>query len=93
MTKRRNQARNPLGLVPESLATAPIPNGEGKWDDITQGLRVSSPDYGPGRVVAIVANGVQIYWDQPLEDERLPGVAETHMLVHDWSYVAKLERL
>lgn len=91
MTAPRNQPRPHIGLAPESLARPRMDNGEGKWDDIEQGLRVSSPDYGPGRVVAITASGVQIYWDRPLDS--LPGVVEVHMLVHDWSYVARLERL
>ena len=56
-------------------------------DDITPGLRVESPEYGTGTVLADVGIGIQIYWDKPLLG------TVTQMLVHDKAYVARLERL
>ncbi|WP_020385917.1 hypothetical protein [Kribbella catacumbae] len=50
-----------------------------------QGVR--SPDYGTGTIVGLTANGVTIYWDQPLSGTRC------HLLEHDRSYVERLERL
>lgn len=57
-------------------------------DDITPGLRVESPEYGTGTVLADVGIGIQIYWDRALA-----GTADQHMLTHDKAYVARLERL
>lgn len=56
--------------------------------DIELGLRVKSEDYGAGTVVAILGHGIQIHWDKPLL-----GTSDTRLLVHDKSYVARLERL
>ena len=55
---------------------------------IERDMRVRSGDYGTGKVIAILAIGVQIWWDEPLI-----GTTDSHMLVHDWSYVQRLERL
>jgi hypothetical protein len=55
--------------------------------DIAPGLRVNSSDYGAGTVVAVVATGVQVYWDKSLAG------TDTHLLTHDTGYVARLERL
>lgn len=52
------------------------------------GMRVHSGDYGDGTVVAILgAMGVQVFWDEEILGTR------DHLLVHDRSYVEKLERL
>lgn len=59
-----------------------------RWDDIAEGLRVLSKDYGTGTVVAVFSTGVQLWWDQALL-----GTTDTHLLTHDKSYVARLERL
>ena len=57
-------------------------------DDVEPGLRVHSGDYGEGTVLADVGIGIQIWWD-----ETLNGTVDAHMLTHDKSYVARLERL
>jgi len=56
-------------------------------DDIEPGLRVKSSDYGTGTVVAVLGIGIQIYWDTTLV-----GTVDSHLLVHDRSYVMRLER-
>lgn len=52
-------------------------------------MRVRSPDYGDGTVVAILATGVQIMWDEPW----LEGVTGPQLLVHEFGFAAGLERL
>jgi hypothetical protein len=74
---------NPLHSVPTE------PDGHpGVFDDIQPGLRIKSRDYGTGTVVAVLGIGIQIHWDKVLM-----GSVNTHLLVHDKAYVAKLERL
>ena len=55
---------------------------------IEAGLRLRSSDYGAGTVVAVLSIGIQVYWDEPLT-----GTLDSHLLVHDRSYVQRLERL
>lgn len=50
-------------------------------------LRVRSPDYGAGTVVALTGNGVNVFWDKTLAG------TNTNLLEHDMSYVERLERL
>ena len=50
-------------------------------------LRVWSPDYGNGTVVALTGNGVNVFWDKTLAG------TITNLLEHDMSYVERLERL
>lgn len=58
-------------------------------DNIEVRTGVRSPDYGTGTIVAdFGAMGVQVYWDKPLK-----GSKEQHLLLHDRSYVERLERL
>jgi hypothetical protein len=52
--------------------------------DALLGRRVTSPDYGRGRVVAVLPTGVQVWYDLPLT-----GTVDTHMLVHDPAYVER----
>lgn len=54
---------------------------------IEPGLRVNSRDYGTGTVVAIVATGIQVFWDEPLL-----GTSQ-HLLVHDKAFVMELDRI
>jgi uncharacterized membrane protein YczE len=56
--------------------------------DVALGLRVKSSDYGTGTVVAVLGIGIQIHWDEPLI-----GTVDTHLLTHDKSFVARLERI
>ena len=57
-------------------------------DDVRPGLRIRSQDYGHGTVVAVYgAMGVQVHWD-----EEILGTRE-HTLMHDRSYIDRLERL
>lgn len=57
-------------------------------DDIRPGLRVRSDDYGKGTVVAVFgALGIQVHWD-----EEILGTRE-HTLMHDRSYINRLERI
>lgn len=56
--------------------------------DVAEGLRVKSSDYGTGTVVAVLGIGIQIHWDTALI-----GTADTHLLTHDKSFVARLERI
>lgn len=55
---------------------------------IEAGNRFRSADYGAGTVVAVLSIGIQIHWDKPLT-----GTLDSHMLVHDRSYVQRLERI
>lgn len=80
-------ARNLIGIPVESQLDHR--NDPQPGDDITAGLRVRSDDYGAGTVVAVLGIGIQIYWDTPLV-----GTVDSHLLVHDRSYVmTRLERL
>lgn len=57
-------------------------------DTVYLGMRVHSGDYGNGTVVAIYgAMGIQVHWD-----EAILGTRE-HVLMHDRSYVERLEKL
>lgn len=56
--------------------------------ELAEGVRLKSLDYGTGTIVAMLSIGVQIYWDTPLV-----GTTDSHLLVHDRSYVERLERL
>ena len=50
-------------------------------------MKVRSPEYGTGTVVANLGIGIQIYWDTALTG------TTTHLLVHDYSFVERLEKL
>lgn len=51
--------------------------------------RVYSDDYGKGNIVAdFDAMGIQIYWDHVIT-----GTVATHLLVHDRTWVSKLQKL
>jgi hypothetical protein len=57
-------------------------------DTVYLGMRVHSTDYGNGTVVAVYgAMGVQVHWDKELEG------THQHTLLHDRSYIERLERL
>lgn len=77
---------NIIGL-PVEATVHPRPDVAGIPED-PRGLRVRSSDYGTGTVVADIGIGIQIWWDKALA-----GTADQHMLTHDKSYVAGLERL
>lgn len=64
-----NRRRTPFEVVGE-----PAP--------ITVGTRLESADYGAGTVVAFVATGVQVYWDQALV-----GTVDGHILTHELTYL------
>lgn len=78
-----------------NIVGIPVEAQYGRRDDeqpgdpvIEPGLRVRSGDYGAGTVVAVLSIGVQVYWDEPLI-----GTPDSHLLVHDRSYVQRLEKL
>jgi hypothetical protein len=51
--------------------------------------RVRSEDYGKGSIVADYGPiGIQIFWDNVIK-----GTVSTHLLTHDRSWVARLEKL
>jgi hypothetical protein len=57
-------------------------------DTVYLGMRVHSGDYGNGTVVAdLGAMGIQVHWD-----EEILGTRE-HLLMHDRSYIERLEKL
>jgi len=78
-----NDSNRQLHSIPAEPGDQP-----GVFDDIQPGLRVRSADYGTGTVVAVLGIGIQIHWDKVLL-----GSVDTHLLVHDKAYVARLERL
>jgi uncharacterized membrane protein YczE len=51
-------------------------------------MRLRSPEYGDGTIVAVLGIGIQVRWDTPIL-----GTTQTHMLVHDPVFIAKLERI
>ena len=73
---------------PRPLTSVPDDNSEPRFDDIREGLRVLSSDYGTGTVVAVLGIGIQIHWDKPIL-----GTVSTHLLVHELPFVSKLERI
>lgn len=57
-------------------------------DTIYLGLRLRSSDYGTGTVVGVYgAMGIQVHWDKELEG------THQHTLLHDRSYIERLERI
>lgn len=54
---------------------------------VERDMRLHSSDYGNGTVVCLLPTGVQILWDKPLL-----GTAQ-QLVIHDYSFVARLERL
>jgi hypothetical protein len=84
MTEPRREL---YGISPESQVDHR--NDKQPGDDIERGNRFRSRDYGTGTVVAVLSIGIQIYWDTPLT-----GTLDSHLLVHDRSYVlTRLERI
>jgi hypothetical protein len=78
------RAKRRLIGVPVESQVNPEPIALGEID---RGMRIRSRDYGTGTVVAIVATGVQVWWDEPLV-----GTAE-HQMIHDKAYILSLQRL
>lgn len=56
-------------------------------DGIKPEVRVTSPDYGEGRILGLSALGVTVYWNTALKG------THTHVMEHDRSFVEDLERL
>ena len=80
-----NEQPRPLASVPDNSEPK---TREPRFDDIREGLRVLSSDYGTGTVVAVLGIGIQIHWDKPIL-----GTVSTHLLVHELPFVSKLERI
>lgn len=57
-------------------------------DGIAVHQRVRSSDYGDGTIVLDLGERVQVIWDEPMV-----GTFDHHALLHDRSYVERLERL
>lgn len=71
-----------MSQMPRRLTEASYPN------DIEPGLRLRSGDYGDGTVVADLGHGIQVYWDQALI-----GTIDTHLMLHDRSWILNQERI
>lgn len=67
---------------------SPLPSRRLVGDDIRPLVRVRHHDYGDGHIAAVLPTGVQIYWNTPYAS----GLVD-HLLLHDRSWVAMLERL
>ena len=67
---------------------SPLPSRRLVGDDIRPLVRVRHHDYGDGHITAVLPTGVQIYWNTPY----VAGLVD-HVLLHDRSWVSRLERL
>ena len=78
--------RNLTGLPVENQVH-PRHDPKSSHPPVERDMRLHSGDYGNGTVVCLLPTGVQILWDTPLAG------TEQRLVIHDYSYVARLERI
>jgi hypothetical protein len=81
------EPRRELYGIPVESQVDPRSAPQSSHPPVERDMRLRSSDYGNGTVVCLLPTGVQILWDTPLTG------TTTQLVIHDYSYVARLERI